>query len=87
MGVVINVVVARGAGVFQLLNMKPVWNGDLVRIDFRRGSLHIKDTLVTADAVWIDLVKFGRKTGMFPFALERKDIDARHHGMTRCMAL
>jgi len=86
-GVVINVVVARGAGVLQLLNMEPVRDGDTVRVDFRRGSLHVKDSLMAADAIWIDLVKFGGKTGMLPFALERKDIDARHHGMARRMAL
>jgi hypothetical protein len=87
MGVVINVVVARGTGVFQLLNMEPVRNGDTVRVDFGRGPLHIKDALMTADAIWIDLVKLSGKTGMLPFTLERKDIDARHHGMTRRMAL
>jgi len=87
MGVVVNVVVARGAGVFQLLNMEPVRNGDIVRVDFRRSSLHIKDPLMTADAIWIDLVKFGGKTGMLPFTFERKDINAWHHGVTRRMAL
>jgi hypothetical protein len=87
MGVVINVVVTRGAGVFQLLNMESVRNGDIVRVDFRRGPLHIKDPLMTADAIWIDLVKFSGKTGMLPFTLERKDIDARHHGIARRMTL
>ncbi len=61
-------------------------DGDIVRVDLRRGSLHVEDTLMTTDAVRVDLVKFGGKTGMFPFTLERKDIDARHHGMAGCMA-
>ena len=87
MRVVINVIVARGARVFQLLNVEPVRNGDVVRVDFGGGLFHIQDTLMTADAIWIDLVKLGGKTGMIPSALQRKDIDARHHGMTRRMAL
>ena len=42
---------------------------------------------MTTDAVRIDLVQLGRKTCMLPVALQRKDIDARHQGMTCCMTL
>jgi hypothetical protein len=67
--------------------METVRNRDAVRIDFRRSSLHIQDALMTTDAIGINLVKLGGKTRMLPVALQRKDIDAWHEGMTRCMAL
>jgi hypothetical protein len=35
--VMINIVVAGGAGVFELLNMKAVWDPDTVRVNSRRG--------------------------------------------------
>ncbi len=86
-GIMVNIVVAGGAGVFQSLDMEPVRNGDIVRVDFRGGSLHIKDTLMAADAVWIDLVKFGRKTRMLASAFEGEDVDAWNQGMTGRMTL
>jgi hypothetical protein len=85
--IVINIVVARSAGIFQLFYMETMWNRDVVRIDFRGGTFHTKDPLMTTDAVWIDLVEFGREASMLPIALERKDVDARHQGMTCCMTL
>ena len=87
MGIVVDIVVASGASILQLFYMETVWDGDVVRIDFRGGTLHLKDLLMATNAVRIDLVEFGRKTGVFPIALERKDIDARHQGVTCCMAL
>jgi len=87
MGIMIDIVVTGGARVLQLLNMETVRNGDTVRIDFGRSSLDIKNTLMTTDTVRIDLVKFGRKTGMFPLTLERKNIDAWDQGMAGCVAL
>jgi len=83
----INIIVARGTGVFQLFNMETVWNRNIVRIKIRRSLFDIKDPLVTTDAVWIDLVKFGRKTCMFSFTFKGKDIDARHQGVARRMTL
>lgn len=87
MRIVINIIVARGAGILQLLYVETMRNRDVVRIDLRGGTLHIKDTLMTTDAVRIDLVEFGRKTSMLPIALQGKDIDARHQGVTCCMTL
>ena len=85
--IVVNIVMARGARILQLFYMETVWDRDVVRIDFRGGSLHTKDLLVATDAVRIDLVQFGRKTCMLPIALQRKDVDARHQSMTCRMAL
>jgi hypothetical protein len=42
---------------------------------------------MTTDTVWIDLIEFGGKTRMLPFAGERKDIDARHQRMAGRMTL
>jgi hypothetical protein len=42
---------------------------------------------MTADAVWIDLVKFGGKTSMLSVAFKGKDVDTGHQGMTGRMAL
>ncbi len=64
-----------------------MWNRDIIRVNFRRSSLHLENTLVAADAVRIDLVKFSRETGVLPPALEGKDVDARHQGMARGMTL
>ncbi len=85
--VVVNIVVARGAGILQLLDMEPVRNGDIVRVDFWRSPLHIEHTLMAADAVWVDLVQFGREARVFPSALEGEDVDARHQGVTGRMTL
>ncbi len=41
---------------------------------------------MATDAVRIDLIQFGRKTGMFTVALQRKDIDARHQSVPGGMA-
>jgi hypothetical protein len=87
MGVVINIIVARGAGVFQLFDMEPVGDRDVVGIDFWRSSLYIENALMAPDAVWIDLVKFGGKTSMFSIASQRENIDARHQGMACRMTL
>jgi hypothetical protein len=87
MGVVVNVVVARCAGVLQLVNMEAVGNGDTVRIDLGGSSFHLKNTFMTADAVWIDLVEFGRKTCMLPSALKGKNVNAWHQGMACRMTL
>ena len=70
-----------------MLNMELVRDRDIVRIDFRGSSLHIKDLLMATDAVRIDLVQFCRKTSMLPIALQRKDVDARHQSVTCRMAL
>jgi hypothetical protein len=85
MGVVINIVVAGGAIVLQLLNVEAVRDRDIIRVDFRRGSLHIENLLVAADTVRVDLVELGRKTRMLSSTLQRKDINARHQGVARCM--
>ena len=87
MGVMIDIVVTGGTGVLQFLDVEPVGNGNIVRVDFRRGPLHIKNTLMAADAVWIDLVEFGRKTCMLASAFEGKDVDAWHQGMAGRMTL
>ena len=55
----VDIVVAGGACVLKFLNVEPVRDRDIVRIEIRRGSLDIKDALMTTNAVWIDLVKFG----------------------------
>ena len=81
MRVVVDIVMTRGTGVLQFLDVEPMGNGNIVGVDFRRGSLHIKDALMAADAVGVNLVKLGRKTGMFSSAFEGKDVDARHQGM------
>lgn len=85
--VVVNIVVARGTRIFQLFDMETMWDRDFVRIDFRGSTLHVENLLMATDAVGIDLVEFGRKTSMLPITLQRKDIDARHQGMTCCVAL
>ncbi len=87
MGVVIDIVMAGGAGVFQFFDMETVWNGDIVRVKVGRSLIDIKNTLMAADTVRIDLVQFGGKTRMFPLARQGKDIDARHQGMTCRMTL
>jgi hypothetical protein len=78
MGVVINIVVTGSAGVLQLLNVETVRDRDIIRVDFRRGSLHIENLLVATDAVGIDLVELSRKARMLSSALQWKDINARH---------
>ena len=87
MGIVINIVVTRGAGVLQLLNMETVRDRDIIGIDLRGSAFHIKNTRMATDTVRIDLVQFGRKPGMLPFALKREDINARHQGMPGRMTL
>jgi hypothetical protein len=61
----IDIVMAGGTGILQLLDMEAVWDRDIIGIQIRRGSLDIKNAAVTADAVWINLVKLGRETCMF----------------------
>jgi hypothetical protein len=78
MGVVINIVVTGSAGVLQLLNVETVRDRDIIRVDFRRCSLHIENLLVATDAVGIDLVELSRKARMLSSALQWKDINARH---------
>ena len=87
MRIVVDIVVARGARILQLFYMETVWDRDVVRIDLRGGTLDTKDLLMATDAVRIDLVQFGRKTCMLPIAPQRKDVDARHQGVTCRMAL
>jgi hypothetical protein len=87
MRVVIDIVMTGGTGIFQLFDMKTVWDRNIIRIQIGRSPLNIKNVGVTTDAVWIDLVQFGREAGMFPPTLERKDVDARHQGMACCMTL
>lgn len=86
-GVVIDIVMAGGAGIFELLNMETVRDRYTIRIQIGRSPLNRENTRVTTDAVRIDLVQFGRKAGMFSSAPERKDIDARHEGMPGGMTL
>lgn len=86
-GIVIDIVMTGGARIFQLLDMKTVWDRNTIRIQIGRSPLNRENTRVTTDAVRIDLVQFGGKTGMFSSALERKNIDARHEGMAGCMTL
>lgn len=85
--VVIDIVMAGGAGIFQLFDMEMVRDRDIIRIQIRRSPLNSKNTRVAADAVWIDVVKFSRKPGMLSSAFKREDIDARHQGMACCMAI
>ena len=86
MRIMINIVVTGGARVFQLFNMEAVRNRDIIGIDLRGSPFHIKNTRMAPDTVRIDLVQFGGKSSVFPFAVKRKDIDARHQrvagGMT-----
>ena len=81
MGIMINIVVTGGARVLQLLNMEAVRNRDIIGIDLGGGTFYIKDAGMATNTVRIDLVQFGGKPGMLPFAVKRKDIDARHQGM------
>ena len=81
MGIMINIVVTGGAGVLQLLNMETVRDRDVIGINLRRSTFHIKDTWMATNTVRIDLVQFGGKPCMLPIALKRKDIDARHQGI------
>jgi hypothetical protein len=85
MRVMINIVVAGSTGVLQLLNMETVRNRDVVGIDLRRSTFHVKNTRMATNTVRIDLVQFGRKPGMLPFAVKWKDIDARHQGVSSGM--
>ena len=87
MGVMVNIVVAAGTGVFQFFDMEKMWNGNIERIDLGRRPLHIKNPLMAADAIWIDLIKFGRETRMLPSSLKRKDVDAGNQGMASRMTL
>jgi len=87
MGVVIDIVMTGGTGIFQLFDMETVRDRNIIRIQIGRSPLDSKNTRVTTDAVRIDLVQLGRETGMFPPALERKEVDARHQGMACRMAL
>ena len=87
MGIMINIVVTGGAGVLQLLNMETVRDRDIIRIDLGGCAFHIKNTRMATNTVRINLVQFGRKPGMLSFALKRKDIDARHQGMSGRMTL
>jgi hypothetical protein len=85
--IVIDIVVAGSTGVFQLLDMETVWNRDIIRVQIGRGLFDTKNSLVAANTVWVDLIKFGRKAGMLRFASKGKDVDARHQGMARRMTL
>ncbi len=85
MGVMVDVVMAGGTGIFQLFDMEPVRNRDLIWIEIGGGLFDIKNTWMAADTVWVDLIELGRKTGMLPLASKRKDVDTRHQGMTRRM--
>src|SRR5512147_2473285 len=67
--------------------MEPMGDRNVVRVDFGGSPFHIKHTLMAADAVWIDLVKLGRKTRVLPSALKREDVDAWHQGVARGMTL
>lgn len=87
MRVVIDVVMTGGTGIFQLFDMETVGDRNIIRIQIGRSPLNRKNTGVATDAVRIDLVQFGRETSMFPPALERKDVDARHQGMACRMTL
>ncbi len=85
--VVIDIVMAGGAGIFQLFDMEMVRDRNIIWIQIRRSPLDSKNTRVTADAVWINLIKLSRKTCMFSSALERENVDARHQGMACRMTL
>ena len=87
MRVVIDIVMTGGTGIFQLLDMETVWDRNIIRIQIGGSPLDSENTRVTTDAVRIDLVQFGGKASMFPPALERKDVDARHQGMACRMTL
>ncbi len=76
--IVINIVMTGRAGIFQLFDMETVRYRDVVRIQIRGSPFDRKDVGVTTDAVWIDLVQFGREACMFPIAPEGEDVDARH---------
>ena len=80
-GIVVDIVVTGRACVLQFLNMEAVRNRDIIGIDLRGSTLHIKNTRMATNTVRIDLVQFGGKPSMFPFTFKRKDIDARHQGM------
>ncbi len=82
MRVVIDIVMTGGTGIFQLFDMETVRNRDIIGIDLRRSTFHIKNTWMATDAVRIDLVKFGGKPGMLSIAFKRKDVNARHQGMS-----
>ena len=84
-GVVIDIVVAGGAGVVQFLNVEPMGDGNIIGVDSRRSFFYFKNTGVATDAVWVDLVKLGRETGMFSIALKGEDVDAWHQGMACCV--
>jgi hypothetical protein len=86
MGIMINIVVTGGARVLQLLNMEAVRNRDTIGIDLRRSTFHIKNTRMATNAVRIDLIQFSGKPSVLPFAVKRKDIDARHQGVAGGMA-
>lgn len=75
--VMVDIVVARGAGILQLFDMETVRNRDIVRVKMGESLLDIKHSLMATNTVRIDLIEFGRKTRMFPSAGEGKDIDAR----------
>jgi hypothetical protein len=81
MGIMINIVVTGGTGILQLLNMETVRNRDTIRIDPGGSTFHVKNTRMATNTVWIDLVQFSGKPGVLPFAVKRKDIDARYQGM------
>ena len=86
-GIMVNIIMARGTGVFQLVDMKTVRNRDIVRIETWGSSIDIKNMGMTTDTVWIDLVKFSRETCMLSPAFQREDIDARHQGMASRVTL
>jgi hypothetical protein len=86
-GIVVDIVVAGRAGILQLLDVEPVGYGDIVRVDFRRGPLHLKDMGVAANAVWIDLVEFGRETCMLRSAFKGENVNAWHERVTGRMTL
>jgi len=61
------------------------WGWKHYRVDSRRSFFYLKNTGVATDAVWVDLVKLGRETGMFSIALKGEDVDAWHQGMACCV--
>jgi hypothetical protein len=83
----INIVMAGSTGIFQLLNMETVRDRNIIWIQIRRSSLDSKNTGVTADAIWINVVKLGGETCMLFPTSQWKNIDARHQGMARRMTL
>jgi hypothetical protein len=65
--IVIDIVMTGRAGIFQLLNMETVRDRNMIWVQIRRSPLDSKNTGVTADTVWINLVKLGREACMlFP---------------------